>query len=73
MDILAGIIILAVAGVVGYYVFSGMWNSMNDEWRDEDEFERRRTIRQAEFDRHEKAVARRCLVDTWAETFPNRK
>lgn len=72
MDILAGIIILAVAGVVGYYVFSGMWKTMNDEWRDEDAFERQRAIRQAEFDRHKKAVVRRCLVDSWAEMFPNK-
>ena len=58
------LISLAIVAVVAYFTFSDMIEDENKARKDDESFERRRAIRQAEFDRHQKAIIRRCLIDT---------
>lgn len=60
-------IIIAICAASAYAGWFDLLEEQQEEIKDEIEFERRRAYRQAEFDRHQKAVARRCLVDTWAD------
>lgn len=55
--------IFIIAGIVGYYVFSKIVPMWREEDEEDEEFERRRQLRQEEFDRHAQAVARRVLIE----------
>lgn len=54
----------AIVAVVGYFTFKDMIESEIAARKDDENFENRRAIRQAEFDRHQKAIIHRCLIDT---------
>ena len=66
-DIVYGIIVAAIIAIVGYFAFRDMWDDMNNKLdeldAEDDEWYRKRAERQAEFDRHANAVARRELFD----------
>lgn len=67
MDILAKIIIVAVAAIVFVASFADEWKRLRAREREYDEFELCRVKRQEDFDRHAVAVAKRELIDTWVE------
>ena len=64
MDIILGIVVLITAAIIIVVDVS----EHRKKWRQEDAedaaFERHRAERQAEFDRHRKAVVRRVLIET---------
>lgn len=64
LDLLAKIIIVAVAGVVFVVSFRDTWLDLRRREREYDAFEFNRARRQAEFDRHAQAVAKAML---WQE------
>ena len=67
-------VIIAISAACAYAGWFDLLEEQREEIEEEIEFERRRAYRQARINAHEKAVARRCLVDTWAQEFPmNRK
>ena len=62
-DVVFGIVILIVAGVLIYYGWKDAKDELNREMEEYDAFEQRREQRQAEFDRHAQEVAHRCLME----------
>lgn len=65
IGILVKIIIVAVCAVVFGASFREEWQRLRAREDEYDAFERRRVIRQRDYDRHAKAVARRELIETW--------
>lgn len=65
MELIVFILVcLVIIAVVGYFTFNDMIESENAARKDDEAFEHRRELRQEEFDRHQKAVIHRCLIDT---------
>lgn len=62
--ILFVLVCLAIVAVVGFFTGRDMIEDEQKARKEDEDFERRRRIRQAEFDRHQKAVIQRCLIDT---------
>lgn len=62
--ILFVLICAVIVAVVAWFTFNDMTTAELKARKDDEDFERRRAYRQAEFDRHQKAVIRRCLIDT---------
>lgn len=58
------LVCLAIVAAVGYFTFNDMIEDEIRARRDDEAFEHRRELRQEEFDRHQKAIIRRCLIDT---------
>lgn len=58
------LISLTIVAVVAWFTFNDMTAAELKARKDDEDFERRRAYRQEEFDRHQKAVIRRCLIDT---------
>ena len=74
MEIIYHLIVWACVAmfvIVAYTTFEGMIARHIKEEEEDREYYRRKAMRQEMIDKHEKALARRCLVDTWAQTFPN--
>ena len=65
IEILVKIIIVAVAAVVFAVTFHDSWKQLRAREREYDAFERRRKLRQLDFDRHAKANARQELIEVW--------
>jgi len=65
IEILVKIIIVAVAAIVFVVSFRDEWKRLRAREDEYDAFERRRVLRQRDYDRHAKAAARRELIDTW--------
>ena len=59
IEILVKIIIVAVAAIVFVVSFRDEWKRLRAREDEYDAFERRRVIRQRDYDRHAKAAARR--------------
>ena len=66
IEILVKIIIVAVAVIVFATGFSDEWGKLRRQEREYDAFERRRLLRQHDFDRHAIANARRELIEVWS-------
>jgi hypothetical protein len=65
IEILVKIIIVAVAAIVFVAAFREEWQKLRAREDEYDAFERRRALRQRDYDRHAKATARRELIETW--------
>lgn len=65
IEILVKIIIVAVAAIVFVTSFRDEWRRLRAREDEYDAFEHRRVIRQRDYDRHAKAVARRELIEAW--------
>ena len=66
IEILVKIIIVLSAGIVFFVSFRGEWQRLRAQEDEYDAFERGRADRQAEFDRHARAVARALLMQEYA-------
>ena len=66
IEILVKIIIVAVAVIVFVASFREEWRRLRKKEREYDAFERNRARRQAECDRHARAVARAVLMQEHA-------
>lgn len=53
-----------IVAIVAYWAFSDMIEQQRYDEADEEAFERRRAICQANFDKYAQAVARRVLIET---------
>ena len=67
MDVLAKVIIVTVSAIVFVAVFRDEWRKLRAQEREYDAFQRSREERQAEFDRHAKALARAMLMEQAAK------
>ena len=65
MDTAARIIFALILVVEFAVIFRDEWKKLRQREREYDAFQRRRVIRQRDFDRHAKAIARRDLIETW--------
>lgn len=65
MDTAARIIFALILVVEFVVIFRDEWKKLRSREREYDAFERRRVLRQRDYDRHAKAVARRELIETW--------
>ena len=65
MDTAARIIFALILVVEFVVIFRDEWKKLRSREDEYDAFERRRVIRQRDYDRHAKAVARRELIETW--------
>lgn len=65
MDTAARIIFALILVVEFVVIFRYEWKKLRSREREYDAFEHRRVIRQRDYDRHAKAVARRELIETW--------
>lgn len=65
MDTAARIIFALILVVEFVLIFADEWKKLRQREREYDAFQRRRVIRQRDFDRHAKATARRDLIETW--------
>lgn len=70
--ILFVLICAVIVAVVAWFTFNDMTKAELKARKEDEDFERRRSLRQAEFDRHQKALVRRCLIDTCENIYVGR-